>query len=248
MPMTYADYLKEGARALSTADFGFSVKEGKWDPTYWEDTGRRFKGAKVLKLKTGKSASRAVQEIFDNPGLWSFDCSQFAQVVNFYAQMKTQNSIAPGAFDRQIAANGNRLEIKPFHGAHFTVRKHYYRCESRTEWMKYRTSSAMRYVETRIKAWDLVRAAPVGTRVNFALIGGRGAWRFENTVKVTMSPLRFSAHGLSSRKIWNIKDLFIGLARIIDGSVSTLVEAERIVWIKEVSIFADLPLSPHRVS
>lgn len=246
MPMTYADYLKEGARKLSGVGFGFSVKMAHWDSTYWIVSGSRMKGAKILKLRPGKSASRAVQEIFDNPGIWSFDCSQFAQVVNFYAQMKTMNA---GDFDRQIAAHRNRLEIKPFHGAYFTIREHYYRRETKTDWMKYRANPAMPYENTRIKAWDLVRAAPVGTRVNFALIGGTGAWRYENTIKVNMNPLQFTAHGLSATtKVWNHTDLVIGLAKKIDHSVSSMEDATKIIWIKEVSIFVDLPLPPHRMS
>ena len=62
-----------------------------------------------------------------------------------------------------------------------------------------------------------------------------------------MSPLQFLAHTLVPRKVWNHDDLVIGLAKMIDPSVSTLADATKIIWIKEVSIFVDLPLPPHRV-
>ena len=245
MPKTFSDHLLEGARMLSTVSFGFSVKEGKWDGTYWRESGRRQKGAKILELIPGKSATEAVQAIFDNPTDWSFDCSQFCQVVNFYAQMKTLNESKPRAFDDQIKANGNRLEIKPFHGAHFTVRKHYYRRESQTEWLRYSADIGKTYHETRIPAWDLVRAAPVGTRVNF-YVGAGGAMNFENTIKASMNPLKFIAQSENPTKVWNHDDLLKGLARLRDPSVSTLADAAKIIWIKEVSIFKNLPLPPHR--
>lgn len=246
MALTFSGYLIEGARKLSSVDFGFSVKERKWDRANWVNTGIRRWGAKVLKLKPGVAPTRAVQEIFNHPDRWSFDCSQFCQVVSFYAQMKTLNAGSMGAFDLAIARSGNRLEIKPFHGAHFTVRKHYYRREVKTDWMKYRANPAMPYVPTRIRAWDLVRAAPVGTRVNFAIIGGTGAWRFENVIKVKMNPLQFTAQGLGARKIWDHDDLVIKLAQMKAPTVTTMAAATRIIWIKEVSIFANLPLPPHR--
>ena len=248
---TYSDYLVEGARKLSNVDFGFAVSEGKWDRRYWEETGTRYKGAKVLRLKSGANASVAVRAIFDKvageggPDAWSFDCSQFCQVVNFYAQMRTLNAKSVGGFERQIAAHGNRLEIKPFHGAYFTVRQHYYRREAQTEWMRYRADPKMPYQPTRIGAWDLVRAAPVGTRVNFN-VGAGGDWNFENTVKVKMNPLRFTAQGLGTKKVWDHDDLLIELAKVKDSRVSTLSEAAKIIWIKEVSIFKNLPLPPHR--
>jgi hypothetical protein len=158
--------------------------------------------------------------------------------------MKTLNASNGGEFDRQIAAHGNRLEIKPFHGAYFTVREHYYRRESQTEWMKYRANSGMPYVETRITAWDLVRAAPVGTRVNFN-VGAGGAWNYENVIKANASPLQFTAHGISGNKVWNHDDLLIELAKKRDPTVHTLEDAAKIIWIKEVSIFQNLPLPPH---
>jgi hypothetical protein len=246
MPLTYSDYLIEGAQKLSTVDFGLSVKEGLWDATYWERSGYNWRGIKILRLKPGTSPTTAVEAIFDNPHLWSFDCSQFCQVVNFYAQMKTLNASDPGAFDRTILAHGNRLEIKPFQGAFFTVRQHYYRRESQSEWMKYSPNPPhVPYEATRIPAWDLVRAAPVGTRVNFN-VGAGGAFDFENTIKANMNPLKFTAQGLGSTKVWDHDDLLIKLAKVKDPSVGTLADAARIIWIKEVSIFKHLPLPPHR--
>ncbi len=236
----------EGAGDLSLVSFGFSVRKALWDDTYWKNTETRSNGAKVLRLRTGRSATKAVQAIFDNPTLWSFDCSQFCQVVNFYAHMKTLNADNAGAFDRQIAANRNRLEIKPFHGAYFTVRQHYYRRERQTDWMKYRASPHMSYVETKIPAWDLVRAAPVGTRVNFN-VGAGGDFDYENVIKAKMNPLKFTVQGLGSTKVWKVKDLLIKLAEIAGSSVSTLEDAAKIIWIKEVSIFQDLPFPPHSV-
>jgi len=241
---TFSEYLAEGARLLTDVRFGFAVRRGLWDSNYWEETGQKQKGARVLRLKAGKSATQAVQAIFDNPRMWSFDCSQFCQVVNFYAQMKTMNDAVPGSFDKQIADHGGILEIKPFQGAYFTSSEHYYRREKQTDWMKYRASPNMPYEETRITAWDLVKAAPVGSRVNFS-VGGGGDWNFENTVKVKAQPLEFAALGLG-QTIWTAKDLMIKLAEKRDLNVKTFADASKYIWIKEVSIFQILQYPPHR--
>jgi hypothetical protein len=166
-------------------------------------------------------------------------------VVNFYAQMKTLNARDPGLFDREIHAHSDRLEIRAFYGAYFTVDRHYYRRESQKEWMRYSANHRMAYVETRIGAWDLVRAAPVGSRVNFR-IGAGGDMNHENTIKVSMSPLRFTAQGLGDVKIWDHDDLLIKLADFRDPTVRTLADAAKIIWIKEVAIFQPLQYPPHR--
>jgi|GEM_PF-5765647 len=244
MSKTYSEYLLEGAQKLLSVGFGFAVREGKWDATFWQLSGDQQKGAEVLELVPGTNPTDAVEQIFSNPGDWSFDCSQFCQVLLFYAEMKILNDTHPDGFDLTFTGGSKQLEIKPFLGADFTRREHYYRREQQSHWMKYRAKDSGPYAQTKIPAWDLVKAAPIGSRINFH-VGAGGAFQFENTVKLSDSPLQFAAHGFNGQNVFDHNDMMIRLGQVRDASVNTFAEASQYVWIKEVAIFEEMIVLPH---
>jgi hypothetical protein len=244
MPNDLATHLRAGAHKLRALRLAFASDGGdyKFDAAYWEKSGRRSKGSDVLTLVPGTLPSAAVAAIFAYPSRWQFDCSQFVQVVNYYAWLKV---LGAGEFDRRVAASGRGMAIRPFVGSVFTARRHYYRRESRAEWMKYFPNGD----QTRpglpacMTAWEIVNAAPIGSRVNFANSRAQDpSWNYENTVKVSRN--EFIAHGLGGGhgNVYRANALIREVYREgADRPHASLDEANRYVWIKEVEYFVDVP-------
>jgi hypothetical protein len=164
------------------------------------------------------------------------------QVVNYYGWLKV---LGATTFDEQVRDSGRELRIKPFIGAVFTARQHYFRREARSEWMRYWPNGDRRLEQqTCMTAWAIVNAAPIGSRVNFTNDrAGDESWRFENTVKV--SGYEFLAHGLydsARRNRFRANDLIKWIYREGAGRpAADFEEANRYVWIKEVEYFVDVP-------
>jgi hypothetical protein len=237
----FAFYLTQGASKLRSVPLARASdgSEYKFDDTYWQKHGQSY-NADVLVLKPNKSPSAAVQAIFDHPTRWQFDCSEFVQVVNYYAWLRV---LGATDFDSKVRDSGRRLKIKPFMGAVFTTRKHYYRREARTEWMRYWPNGDRRLEqETCMTAWAIVNAAPIGSRINFTNDRTtHPSWRFENTIKVSRN--EFLAHGLRhpNRNKFAANDLITRIYREGSGRHGAdFAEASQYVWIKEVEYFVEV--------
>jgi hypothetical protein len=234
-----AYYLKEGAELLGPAGFGFAtdpdLDHGSWRKSVWRKIGRSKYGADILAPRTATEPGTAVARIFIHPARWTFDCSEFVQVVNMFAWLKV---LGPTVFnDRAIQSGG--IKIQPFIGSTFTARQHYYRRETRGAFMRYwPNGDSTKEQQTCMKAWDVFAAAPVGSRVNFTNDRGVGAWRFENTIKYSWHEVLAFPLDPSPLKI---NDFILKLYRRATNSQASLAEAEMHIWIKEIEFFVDVP-------
>jgi hypothetical protein len=246
-----AFHLRQGALKLKHVDLAFASNGGdeKFDTVFWRKNGHTAWGADILVPRLSNPAE-AVTAIFEHPENWQFDCSQFVQVVNYYAWLQVLGEVG---FNKRVHASGG-IKIKPFMGSPFTARKHYYRREARTEWMRYLPNGDKKLVQqTCMKAWDIVYAAPLGSRVNFTNDRAQDpSWRFENTIKI--SETEFAAHNgrsredllragfrpkdalaMGGRNIFNRKDLVTHIYRLgAEKPTADYDEADKYIWVKEV--------------
>ena len=242
-------YMSEGARKLAHVDFGRAsrgIGDRKFDDRYWKVKGkwkRKVNGewktytAEVLTPKPPTTPAEAVSKIFDHVDRWRFDCSEFAQVVNYYAWLKL---LGPAEFNRRQAQSGKAIEIRPFQGSAYTARKHYYWRETRKDWMKLYPNGFGPGQNTCLTVREIVDSAPSGSRILFRSDKGSGAFRNENTIKT--GPNRFIAHGYGTKKVYTEDEVILHLYRIVPGkSTATIDEARRHVWIKEVAYFVNVP-------
>lgn len=240
-----ARHFVRGARKLRNVDFGRASTgpgDRQFDKRYWKVKGIWKTGstAEVLTLKDPTRPALAVVKIFERPGRWQFDCSEFAQVISYYAWLKL---VGAREFNKRVRESAMQtLEIRPFQGSPFTLRDHYFWRDTRKDWMKLLPNGRGPAVDLRLTVREIVDAAPIGSRVLFRSDKGSGAFRNENTIKVRQN--RFAAHGYEGTRIVYredevIKKLYEIAVRRIEGvgrSVS-LEEARRHVWIKEVAYF-----------
>jgi len=241
MPNDLAHYLREGAEKLKDIglQFASSSRGDKFDTDLWKALGRSRWGGKILVPKNAANAAKAVAEIFNQPGKWQFDCSQFVQVVNYYAWLKV---LGDGDFNANVIASGG-IKIQPFIGSIVTTRKHYYRRESRKEWMRYRPDGdKSREQQTCMTAWDIVDAAPIGSRVNFTNDKAQHpSWRYENTIKVSGNEF-IAHHGRGGKNVFKVNELITFICRLGAGRPSAdFDEANKHIWIKEVEYHVDVP-------
>jgi hypothetical protein len=233
---TLTRYLREGAHKLRSVGFGRASKGSsnkKFDDRYWEVKGR-WKNTRAEILKSKGDAAIAVWRIFVHPDRWRFDCSEFIQVVNYYAWLRM---LGRTEFNKRVGSKP--LEIRPFQGSPFTVRKHYYWRRARTDWMEYFPDGKRPTQRSCMTVREIVNAAPAGSRVLFRNDKGSGAFRNENTIKLADG--RYIAHGYGARKRYTETEVILKLYRIAEPGAS-YAEARRHVWIKEVAYFATVPM------
>ncbi len=250
MQADLSDSYKKGARIIGgTIARGayFASRAGdpdsRYDSAYWEVGSNWHRNASVhiLVPKDSNDPARAVKEIFDHPDRWRFDCSQFAQVVSFYAWMKVLDKTAPGKFNRRVKdSKSGRLQIKPFQGSTFTTRKLYYWRKSANDQMTlYDYRDGKRWgMEVQSTPDELISAAPVGSRVGFRNERGKENFVAEQTIKV--GPNHFLAHGLGSGPL--VRDaVILNLYRQNDAyRHADLAEAKKYVWVRDVAYFLAL--------
>jgi hypothetical protein len=93
-----------------------------------------------------------------------------------------------------------------------------------------------------MKAWEIVAAAPIGSRVNFTNDRAKKKIAvYENTVKVSRN--EFIAHtGDPTQNIYKARDLITAIYQWGTGdSTAGFTLADRHVWIKEVEFHVDVP-------
>jgi hypothetical protein len=235
-----ARYVKEGADLLEDAEFGFASKDGRpgpdhvLDTNYWQIGGDWSRNANVniLVPKSGVAPSLAVKKIFEHPTRWSFDCSQFVQVVTFYGWLKL---LGARKFDERIRNCGRPgIEIRPFRGSVFSRPRRLYWRERRDHWMVDKLAAGS---QPRLTVREIVDTAPVGSRVMFRNDDRATgtAYRNENTVKIGRR--KYVAHPFG---VLSEDEVTLELYRSIPGEGSaTLAEARAHVWIKEVDYYLE---------
>jgi hypothetical protein len=230
-----ASYMREGAARLAgTQFFDWDHQAQRYDTRYWTVGGRWDRNPKLKVLvPRHQSAAVAVYKIFEHPRMWTFDCSQFLQVVTFYAWLRL---LGPVVFERRVrTCHFGRLEIKPFQGSVFAVPRRAYRRKKRWDWM----TDAITREKSMLTVRELVDSAPVGSRVMFRNDDrAEGtAWHNENTIKVGHRV--YIAHGFHPvRKIFGEEAVITLLYRQLEGEEdATYEEARDYVWVKEIDYF-----------
>lgn len=242
-----ARYLKEGAELLEGESFGWASDDRRppserhnFDTVYWQLGGdwHRAANVNIIVPKPGVRPSVAVNAIFEDPQLWSFDCSQFVQVVTFYAWLKV---LGPGKFDQRVGGCGG-IAIKPFEGATFSRPRKVYTRTWGSEFMKDKLDKGP---QPKLKWRDVVDSAPIGSRVMFRNSDPRArgtAFRNENAIKV--GKRMYAAFGLDeNNNVLAEEQVILYLYQATPGEDSSpLAKARRHVWIKEVDYFIDRDL------
>lgn len=245
-----ARHFVRGARILRNVDFGRVSRgpgERQFDTRYWRIKGLWKPGftSEVLTLKDPTRPARAVSKIFEHPYRWQFDCSEFGQVISYYAWLKL---VGPREFNKRVRESGMQtLEIRPFQGSPFTLREHYFWRDKRQDWMKLFPNGRGPAVDLGLTVREIVDGAPIGSRVGFYSDKGSGEFRNEHTIKVRQN--RFAANFEPGRKIFKEDEVIKKLYEIAIGRIepvrrsASVGEARRHVWIKGVAYFrGELPL------
>jgi hypothetical protein len=206
-----------------------------FDTEMWRQAGDWSRSARVniLVPAVGKRPSAAVQAIFDSPWKWSFDCSQFVQVVTYYAWLKV---LGAKRFDERVKECGGGISIIPFEGAEFTRPVRKYRRDQRDHWMREIMDSGP---QQRLTVREIVDGAPVGSRVMFrnSHPDAEGtAFRNENAVKV--ADRKYLAYP-NSEVLTEDEVIEYVYQEMPHKDSASLAEAKRYVWIKEVDYFID---------
>ena len=241
-----AKFLKEGATKLSGgvsnrvrfASYTDDRYPPKYDDEYWKPAGTWERSSKVHVLvpKNPNNPGKAVWEIFEQPDKWRFDCSQFAQVISFYAWLRM---LRPGftKFNARVKKSNKGIKIKPFQGSVFTSRKHYYWRDSPSDPMRiwdYTDKKPWGDQVSVLSAEEIAAAAPVGSRVGFRNEKGSDNFLAEQTIKVGAD--KYMAHGLSSVPI-SQDQVILKLYSVSVSHTPTLAEAELYTWIRDVAMF-----------
>lgn len=238
----FAKHLERGADILSDAEFGWASKDGRsgpdhvFDSHHWQLGGDwiRHASVNILVPKPGVDPSKAVAAIFESPEKWSFDCSQFVQVLTFYAWLKL---LGAKEFDRRVRHCGSKgIKIAPFEGSVFSRPQRRYVRKLRTDWMVDKLDSGP---HLRLSVRELLDSAPVGSRVMFRNShpdAAKTAFLNENTIKVGRR--KYAAHPFGEL---TEDELVLWFYQNTPGKDNaTLTEARRYVWVKEIDYFLDL--------
>jgi len=140
--------------------------------------------------------SEAIDEMFDNLHLWTFDCAEYLQVAQWYAQRHT---LGAEAFDKKMTGLGG-LTLRP-HGSTGIMTKEIYIRKTPYS-MFYRQNNVTMQTEPSDKMdFQLLIEAPIGTRVTWTNAAAPTAsdpagrwWSFGNENTIKTGDDQFAAH------------------------------------------------------
>ncbi len=175
------------------------VTHAAFDARFWDFKVDCAAGEAKLFQKAGKP-SEAIDEMFDNLGIWTFDCAEYLQVAQWYAQRHTMGA---AAFNAKITNLGG-LVLKP-HGSTGIVANETYVRRAPGDTF-YRESNITNQTEPSDKMeWELLDVAPIGTRVTFTNAAAptesgtsRGWWAFGNENTLKMGDNQYAAHPMGT--------------------------------------------------
>lgn len=220
---SYQKKLQEAINLLSSVAFGRC--EGaqptpdpadKYDKRYWveedvTDPQTKHKQAQLV-LKAGIKPSFAIDEIFANLNLWSFDCAQYVQVAELYA---LRHSLGTDTFDSFVS--GGPFLIKHQFSTGLITKKMWGR-EKPGEPLTRFDSATSKAQETK-SVDEVLAEAPIGSRIVWTNLDTRADnTDFKNENAIKLGPDRFAAHpwGEVSRK-----DLEFRLAKASEPKVTS---------------------------
>ena len=174
--------------------FGDEIKEedkGRFDKELWEVALRHTWGLELKPGVEGGPAS-AIKSMFDinRASEWTLDCAEFVQAVHLRALQRT---LGEGPFNKRVQREGPTFFFAD-HGS-----------TGLRSWIRYErkrpTERMVRSFNGTVAAHtadELVRIAPMGSRVEWTNLKGSGEYRNENTIK--MGHNQFAAHGIGAKK------------------------------------------------
>jgi hypothetical protein len=200
----YEYYLEDGSARLASAEFGTpwapanqtpDFEHDKYDKDYWEWDGDPVY-SRVLQVKAGVSASKAVRELFENLGKWRVDCDHLIQLSHFWAQL---NTFGDEAFERRAP----KIQLRPRGSTGLKTRAHHGRNGPREPWRvveDVKPGEAWLRLKPDLVGRDtdqLVSEAPVGSRVRWTNLKAStsDAFRHENSLKLGSD--KFAAAGFT---------------------------------------------------
>lgn len=244
----YEDYLREAIDLLRGVRFGRSTGRGVgpdsdpdqehydlalWDEVRDEEVGEATgQEVAMLRLKPGISPALAIDELFAKVDQWAFDCAEFVQVAQLYAQ---RHALGDTAFDRWVSgARGGAEFLLRNHGSTGLLSDVLFQRDGPDEPM--RAYPDQRPVAESVD--ELLAAAPVGSRIvwrNLAANPSSDAYN-ENAIKLGSD--QFAAHGLgeTDQNTFTRAELELELARVtwtLGGDPDTS-EIEANVFIRSI--------------
>lgn len=188
----YQGNLVAGAQMLKQGHVGFgsSVRTGWFDPNFWKVEGSTSENGRYqyLELIHGKKPAEAIDAMFGNPGIWSFDCAEFVQAVELFAIRNTvPTDVFNAHFENLIFRQHGSTGLSPMLGI-----KH--------SW-EFDEEGAIRTAEGKTMVHDFLnrrfKESPMGSEVTFKNIDPLAKGRIyesENTIKLGLNS--FIAHGI----------------------------------------------------
>ena len=262
-PSQYELKLKEAYQKLTGIDFGptgglmpenlcnpesIDTSAGSkiiywYDKSFWEPDVDTFPNEKrracKLKLLSGKSASAAIDALFNDQGKWKVDCAQFVQIFHLYA---LRHTLGDEKFDAKFK-DDMRLELRRRQSSGVETKVLFSR-KAANETMSRSTDGK---TETK-RINQLLAEAPIGTRVRWTNSDKRALgsdWENENSVK--MGPDQYAAHPLFKIRFpWvtgkdyllSRKEVELEMAKAFDSKAAEAY-VQTFIFISEIEYFKD---------
>lgn len=238
---SYQKAIKEATTLLSSVSFGRC--EGrlagpdvgdKYDDRYWEEVDVSVPNQKnqqaELVLKSTIKPSFAIDEIFSNLELWSFDCAEFVQVSELYA---FRHSLGAKAFDARVS--GTPFTLRSQNATGVDTKKIWSRAKAQDPLTRFEGPGSG---SQETKSVDAILAdAPTGSRVVWTNTDSKADgtnFKNENTVKLGTDLFHAHPFGDVSRKEVELK-----LAQEVDSSLKTAEDAyvKKNIFISRIEIY-----------
>jgi len=223
----YEAKLNEAVRLLAKVSYG-RCERVAYDPRFWElGVDPKPDNGPMLVLKRGTAPSRAIDEMFASPERWSFDCSQFAEVIQLYA---LRHSLGTSVFNAR--AGGLWLRV---HDSTGVVRKTY--MGRGRKGIPFRRSDGSL---DRRRLDDILSSLPVGAGVVWHNsdqdVPDDHPLKNENTIK--LGDDKYASHGLGNRNVLSRAlvefELVRHTLRIEPDPVDAIVYIQQNIFVWEV--------------
>lgn len=245
----YERELRIAIGLLEGVGFGRAEGEGPftdgkeaYDKEYWLEGPALDKGAggARLVLRPGKLPSAAIDAMFADLESWTLDCAQYVQVAELYALRHARGA---EAFDAE--SEGMMFEFRPFASTGLKTGALYGR-EKPGDLMTLQPQFSDAPIEFQpppipVPAEELVRSAPVGSRVTWRNLAAPSSSAFFNENTIKLGEDQYAAHGFEPKTIFTGLELELALAGItLNREANATTDAAYLaenVFVIEVSTF-----------
>jgi hypothetical protein len=245
----YERELRTAIGLLEAVGFGraegtgpFTDGQEHYDKEYWLEGPALDKGAggARLVLRKGKLPSAAIDAMFADLGSWTLDCAQYVQVAELYAMRHARGTEAFDAGFQDMT-----FEFRPFASSGLKVGALYSRARPGDPMLpEPQFSDAPKEFQppqTPVPAEELVRGAPIGSRVTWRNLAAPPSSAFYNENTVKLGDDQYAAHGFEPKTMFTGEELELALAgmtleREADPATDSAYIAEN-VFVIEVQTF-----------